>query len=48
MIKFLLQGSGEEPYETIFDKEGDRVTATCSCPECDVEIKPGTPRAPCD
>lgn len=32
MIKFLVQGSEEEPYEIIFDKEGDRVTATCSCP----------------
>jgi uncharacterized Zn finger protein len=32
MIKFLVQGSEEEPYEVVFDKEGDRVTATCSCP----------------
>ena len=32
MIKFLVQGSEEEPYEVIFDKEGGRVTATCSCP----------------
>jgi uncharacterized Zn finger protein len=32
MIKFLVQGSEEEPYEVAFDKEGDRVTATCSCP----------------
>jgi len=32
MIKFLVQGSEEEPYQTVFDKEGDRVTATCSCP----------------
>lgn len=32
MIKFLVQGSEKEPYEIIFDKEGDRVTATCSCP----------------
>jgi hypothetical protein len=32
MIKFLVQGSEEVPYETTFDKEGDTVTATCSCP----------------
>lgn len=32
MIRFLVQGSAEEPYEIVFDKEGDRVTATCSCP----------------
>jgi uncharacterized Zn finger protein len=32
MIKFLVQGSEEEPYEVLFDKEGGRVTATCSCP----------------
>jgi hypothetical protein len=31
-IKFLVQGSKEEPYETVFDKEGDWVSATCSCP----------------
>jgi hypothetical protein len=32
MIKFLVQGSAPEPYETTFEKEGDSVTATCSCP----------------
>jgi peroxiredoxin len=32
MIKFLVQGSEKEPYETVFNKEGDRVTARCSCP----------------
>jgi len=32
MFKFLVQGSAKEPYETVFEKEGDRVTATCSCP----------------
>jgi len=32
MIKFLVQGSASEPYETLFDKEGDKITATCSCP----------------
>lgn len=31
-IKFLVQGSEAEPYETVFSKQGDRVTATCSCP----------------
>ena len=33
MIKFFVQGSEEVPYEIIFDKEGDRVTATCPCPQ---------------
>jgi hypothetical protein len=32
MIKFLVQGSEKEFYEVLFDKEGERVTATCSCP----------------
>jgi len=32
MIKFLVQGSASEPYQTVFDKKGDNVTATCSCP----------------
>ncbi|MGD1103636.1 MAG: SWIM zinc finger family protein [Terriglobia bacterium] len=32
MIKFLVRGSEEVPYEIIFNKEGERVTATCSCP----------------
>jgi len=32
MIKFLIQGSAAEPYETVFDRKGDNVTATCSCP----------------
>jgi hypothetical protein len=32
MIKFLVKGSAAEPYETVFDKKGDNLTATCSCP----------------
>jgi hypothetical protein len=32
MIKFLVQGSASEPYETVFDKNDDNVNATCSCP----------------
>ena len=32
MIKFLVQGSEEEPYEVIFDKKEGSITATCSCP----------------
>lgn len=32
MIKFLVQGSASEPYQTVFDKKDDKITATCSCP----------------
>ena len=30
-IKFLVQGSSDEPYEVIFSKEGGRFTASCTC-----------------
>ena len=30
-IKFLVQGSSDEPYEVIFSKEGERVTISCTC-----------------
>jgi peroxiredoxin len=32
MIKFLVQGSASEPYQIVFDKKDDSVTASCSCP----------------
>jgi uncharacterized Zn finger protein len=32
MVKFLVQGSDPAPYEIVFDRKGDLVTATCSCP----------------
>jgi SWIM zinc finger len=32
MIKFLVQGSDPAPYEVVFDRKGDSVGATCSCP----------------
>ena len=32
MIKFLVKGSAAEPYQTAFDKQGDKIIATCSCP----------------
>jgi len=31
-IEFLVQGSAAKPYETTFTKDGDRLTATCTCP----------------
>ena len=31
-IKFLVQGSAEEPYEVIFKKVESNLTALCSCP----------------
>ena len=30
-IKFLVQGSSDEPYDVIFSKEGGRFTASCTC-----------------
>jgi hypothetical protein len=30
-IKFLVQGSAEEPYQVIFRKEKDILSATCTC-----------------
>jgi peroxiredoxin len=32
MINFLVQGSASEPYQTVFDKKDDKLTAKCSCP----------------
>jgi len=31
-IVFLIQGSAENPYETIFEKSGAKFTAHCTCP----------------
>ena len=31
-IKFLIQGSADEPYQVTFTKEGDNLNAFCSCP----------------
>jgi hypothetical protein len=31
-IKFLVQGSSEEPYEITFTKSGNNLTALCTCP----------------
>ena len=31
-IEFLVQGSASEPYQVIFSKENNKITATCSCP----------------
>ena len=31
-IYFLVQGSQPEPYEVIFKKKGDNITASCTCP----------------
>lgn len=31
-LTFLVQGSAAEPYEVIFIKDGDSLTAICSCP----------------
>ena len=32
LIRFLIQGSQVEPYEVIFSKVGDNLTASCNCP----------------
>jgi hypothetical protein len=31
-IVVLVQGSAPEPYEVVFRKDGDRITASCTCP----------------
>ena len=31
-IKFEVKGSAAQPYELIFIKDGDSLTAICSCP----------------
>ncbi len=31
-IRFLVQGSAAEPYETTFIKDGDKLSAFCTCP----------------
>ena len=31
-IKFLVQGSAPEPYIVVFHKNGNNLTAQCSCP----------------
>lgn len=31
-INFLVKGSGKEPYEVIFIKDGASLTAICNCP----------------
>ena len=31
-IKFLVQGSANEPYETSFFKDGEKLSAFCTCP----------------
>lgn len=31
-LKFLVKGSAARPYELIFIKDGDSLTAICSCP----------------
>ena len=32
MITFDVQGSAAEPYQTTFFKDGDKISATCTCP----------------
>lgn len=31
-LNFLVKGSGKEPYEVIFIKDGASLTAICNCP----------------
>ncbi len=31
-LKFLVKGSAPEPYEVTFIKDGESLTALCSCP----------------
>ncbi len=31
-LTFLVKGSAKEPYEIIFIKDGDSLTAICNCP----------------
>ena len=30
-IQFLVQGSSDEPYEVVFIREGENISATCTC-----------------
>ena len=39
-IVFRVQGHAEQPYETVFEKDGDKVTARCTCP-AGVKGRPG-------
>ena len=32
MITFEIQGSAEQPYQPTFIKDGEKITATCTCP----------------
>jgi hypothetical protein len=32
MITFDIQGSAAQPYHTTFIKDGEKITATCTCP----------------
>ncbi len=32
MITFDIQGSAAAPYQTTFIKDGEKITATCTCP----------------
>ena len=31
-INFLVQGSAQDPYEVTFTKNGEKLTALCTCP----------------
>ncbi|MEQ8206509.1 MAG: SWIM zinc finger family protein [Woeseia sp.] len=31
-LKFLVKGSAPQPYELVFIKDGDSLTAICNCP----------------
>jgi len=31
-LEFLVKGSAKDPYEVIFIKDGDNLTAICTCP----------------
>ena len=31
-LEFLVKGSAKEPYEVIFIKDGENLTAICTCP----------------
>ena len=31
-IQFLVTGSSDEPYEVVFMKDGEKISATCTCP----------------
>jgi hypothetical protein len=32
MVRFLVQGSAPAPYEVVVERNGECVTATCTCP----------------